>query len=261
MTAFTYYTISLKNELIKLKRTFAFWLTILSAFFIPFISLLVYLFKTEHLIPKEGANPWDEFIGSQINAIVPFLLPMFIILITSLIIQMEHKSNAVKHLFTLPVPKWSIYFGKLTIVISLIIFTIALFFGVALAVGYFVGSIYPELKLTEFSPQYLKSFKIIFKAFVAMLGVVGLQFWLSFRIKNFIIPLGIGMVLMITGLIIFKGDEAIYFPYAYNMMSIFPKDRELAALTWFPTMSFFSMGYFLLFTISGYIDISRKNVK
>ncbi len=260
MTSISYFTRSLSNEFLKLKRTFAFWLTIISAFFIPCIYLLVYLFKTEAMIPAEGVNPWGNFIGYQIRAIVPFLLPMFIILVTSLIIQVEHKSNAVKHLFTLPVPKWSIYFGKLTIVITSIFFAFALFYVVVILFGYLVGTIHPELKLTEFTPEYTKSIKVVFRAFIAALGMVSLQFWLSFRIKNFIIPLGIGMVMMITGLVVYRGSEAIYFPYAYNMLSLFPADKDIESMLWFPTVSMYSIGYFLLFTIIGYIDIKRKNI-
>ena len=55
-------------------------------------------------------------------------------------------------------------------------------------------------------------------SFVASLGIVGIQFWLSFRFKNFIVPLGIGMTLVIVGLIASRAPEAIYFPYAYNVL-------------------------------------------
>lgn len=261
MNAIIYFITSVKNEFLKLKRTAAFWLVIVSAFFIPVIFFFVYLFKTEAMIPKEGVNPWEDYMAQQITTIIPFLLPMFIILITSLIIQVEHKSNAIKHIFTLPIPKWSIYFGKLTVVVVSIAFSFILFYVIMLSFGYIVGAIKPELKLLEFSPQYTLSIKMIFRALIAVLAMVGLQFWLSFRIKNFIIPLGIGMVLMITGLVLYKGAESIYYPYSYNMLSLFSKEETMPNLSWFPTVSFWSLGYFLLFTILGYIDISKRNVK
>ena len=150
MSQITYFFKSIRNEFLKLKRTFAFWLTIISAFFIPTIFLFVYLIKTKSLIPAEGINPWDKFIWNQINAIVPFLLPMFIILITSLIVQIEHRSSALKHLFTLPIPKWSVYFGKLTIVLISIFFAFSLFYIIMIAFGYLAGTIQPELKINRF---------------------------------------------------------------------------------------------------------------
>ena len=59
MTAITYYISSVKNELFKLKRTFAFWLILLASFFIPGLIFVVTLFKHKNFIPKDDSNPWD----------------------------------------------------------------------------------------------------------------------------------------------------------------------------------------------------------
>lgn len=256
MNAITYYTSSTQNEFFKLKRTFAFWLTFLSAFFVPAIFFLIYLFRSDKLIPADGVNPWDSFLGNQIRAVIPFLMPLFVILITSLIIQVEHKSNGLKHLFTLPIPKWSVYFGKLTIVILAILFAFILFFGIMIATGYIVGLIHPELKLAEISPKYMESIQVLFRTFISILGIIGLQFWLSFRIKNFIIPLGIGIILMIAGMILANGEEALYYPYSYNILSLNPENGQ-----WLPEVCLYSLGYFVLFSVAGFLDVKRRNVK
>ncbi len=263
MAAITYYLSSTKNEFIKLKKTFAFWLTIISALFIPVIYLLYYLLKYKDLIPAEGVNPWDGFFVDQINAAAPLLVPLFIVLLTSLIVQIEHKSSGIKHLFALPIPKWSVYFGKLTVVIGTISIAYVLFFIFMLVVGYIAGSIHKELNLLSFNPEPIESIKLLFRSFIATLGIVGLQFWLSFRMRNFIIPLGIGMVLIITGLIVYRAEESLYFPYSYNMLSLFPiaVDNDMGNMLWFPTVSLYSIGYFVLFSIIGYFDIKRLNIK
>ena len=62
MTAVSYYLSNTKNEVIKLKGTFAFWLTIISALIFPLLLFIVYLVKHEKLIPDIGENPWDEFM-------------------------------------------------------------------------------------------------------------------------------------------------------------------------------------------------------
>ena len=260
MNAITYYIASIKNETIKLKRTFAIWLAVISAMFIPLIFFLYYILKYETLIPKEGINPWGRFIQDQIFAAGP-LIPLFTVLITSLIIQLEHKSSAIKHLFAMPVPKWSVYFGKLSIVIGMIIFTYTIFFILILLNGVIQGAIHGELNFLAFSPDYTKFLKLLFRSCIAILGIVGIQYWLSFRIKNFIIPLGIGMVLVMTGMIIYRAEESLYFPYAYNMLSLFPIDKDIETLLWFPTVSFYSLGFFTLFSILGYLDIKRMNIK
>jgi len=111
------FTISLKNELLKLKNTFAFWITIISALFIPTIYFIYYTVKYKNLIPTEGVNPWNKFMTDQIMTSASLLLPLFIVLLTSLIVQVEHKSSGFKHIFSLPVKKWSVYYGKLSVVL------------------------------------------------------------------------------------------------------------------------------------------------
>lgn len=256
MTFLSYYTTSTKNEFIKLKRTFAFWLTIISALFIPVIYFLFYFFKHEKLVPAEGINPWDEFLIQQIKAAIPLLVPMFIVLVTSLIVQIEHKSSSIKHLFALPITKSSVYFGKLTVVVFTILIAYTLFFFFMLVSGCFVGAIHNDLQLLAFTPNIKESVKLLFTSYIAILGVVGLQFWLSFRVKNFIIPLGIGLVLVVTGLIVYKAEEAVYFPYAYNILGLSFKEEVL-----FTKVSLYSIAYFLIFSIIGYLDVRRLNVK
>lgn len=262
MNPIDYFTKSVQNEALKLKNTFAFWLAVISALFLPAIYFIYYVVKYKSLIPASGSNPWEKFMVDQIMAAASLLIPMFIILITSLIIQVEHKSSSMKYLFSLPIPKWSVYFGKLTVSAGLILFTYIVFFLAMLAAGALVGLIHKELNFLEYFPSYEKPLKLLFRSFIAVLGIVGIQFWLSFRIKNFIIPLGIGMVLVITGLTIYRAQESFYFPYAYNMLSLFSINNEGTSITlWFPKVSLLSLCYFMVFSILGFLDIRRMNIK
>lgn len=260
MSAITYFSSNIKNELLKLKHTFAFWLCIIGAGFIPIIYFVYYLIKHESLIPTEGTNPWDKFLTDQIMSAASLLIPLFIVLITSLIVQIEHKANGLKYLFSQPIPKWSVYFSKLTIVLCSVLTTYILFFLLMLLMGLSVGAIHSELELLEFTPNYEFPIKLLFRSFIASLSIIGIQFWLSFRFKNFIIPLGIGMVLVISGLIVFQAKEAQFFPYAYNRLSLFSLAEENNAFNWFPNFSVLSLLYLISFSIIGYVDISNKNI-
>jgi lantibiotic transport system permease protein len=261
MKAITSYYISTKNEMFKLKRTFAFWLTFISAFFIPAIYFIYYLLKYKSLIPANNINPWDKFLNNQITAVSSLLIPLFVVLITSLIMQIEHKSLGIKYLFSLPVSKWSIYYGKLTVVIGSVLFTYILFFIAMLTGGMLAGIIHTELNLLSYYPNIEEPIKLLFRSFMAILGILGMQFWLSFKMKNFIIPIGIGMVLVITGLIVYRAKESLYFPYAYNSLSLFPLDNDIKNLVWFPKVSIYSMAYFIVFSMVGFIDINRMDIK
>ena len=260
MTSITYYTSSIKNEFIKLKRTFAFWLTIISAVLIPLLFFIVYLVKHNSFGPAEGANPWDKFMVNQIQNSIPFFVPMFIVLVTSLIIQIEHKSLGIKHIFALPVPKWSVYFGKLSIVIISIIATYIFFYIAILLFGTLLGAIHSDLGFLNDQPNHLKYLEMLFTSFIASLGIVGLQFWLSFRLKNFIVPLGLGMFLVVVGLVASQAPEAIYFPYAYNILSI-SLGEKMPLIAGVSTVTVYSVLCFLITSTLGYLDIKRLNIK
>ncbi len=159
MTVLFFYISSIKNELIKLKRTFAFWLTIISAFLFPLLFFIIYLIEHKALTPEIGINPWDKFMTTQIENSIPFFIPMFIVLITSLIMQIEHNSLGLKHLFALPIPKWSVYFGKLSVVILTIITTYIFYYVAILLFGLLLGLIHPDLAFLNFKPEHVRSLK------------------------------------------------------------------------------------------------------
>ncbi|MEE9406687.1 MAG: ABC transporter permease [Polaribacter sp.] len=260
MSAITYYTSSIKNEFIKLKRTFAFWLTIISAFLFPILFFIVYFFKHETLAPKVGTNPWEKFMTMQIENSIPFFIPMFIVLITSLIMQIEHKSLGIKYLFALPIPKWSVYYGKLTIVLFAIITTYIYYYVIILLSGALLGAIHSDLKFLAFTPNHLKYIEIIYTSFIASLGIIGIQFWASFRFKNFIIPLGIGMFLTMIGIVISQAPQSIYFPYSFSVLSV--TFGEKMPLTFgMSSVTVYSLSCFVITAVLGYLDIKRLNVK
>ncbi len=81
------FIISTQAELLKTKRTASFWLSIIGAALIPTIFFLHLTIDPGDAVKKLAADPWIRmyFLGWQILA--AFLLPMYIILISTLIAQ------------------------------------------------------------------------------------------------------------------------------------------------------------------------------
>lgn len=260
MRALSFYLFSTKNELIKLKRTFAFWLTIISALLFPLLFFIAYALRHEALVPEIGVNPWAKFMTTQIENSIPFFIPIFIVLITGLIMQIEHKSLGIKHLFALPIPKWSVYFGKLSIVILAIITTYVYYYMAVLCSGLVLGLMYPDLEFLSFRPEHLRYINILITSFVASLAIIGIQFWLSFRFKNFITPLGVGMFLAIIGIIISQAPQSIYFPYSFSVLSVSLGDK-IPLIFGFSSITVFSTVSFLATSILGFAHIKRLDIK
>ncbi len=260
MTVLSFYISCIKNEFIKLKRTFAFWLTIISAILFPILFFIAYFLKHKTNTPEIGINPWEKFMTTQIENSIPFFIPMFIVLITSLIMQIEHKSLGLKHLFALPIPKWSVYFGKLTIVVFAIVATYVYYYIAILLTGALLGFIHTGLAFLNFQPEHLKFIKILFTSFIASLGIIGIQFWLSFRFENFIVPLGVGMFFAIIGIIISQAPQSIYFPYSFSVLSVSLGDKM--PLTFgVSSVTLFSIICFLMTSVLGYIHIKKINIE
>ena len=104
-----------RTELIKTKNSFASWLVILGALFIPafFVATIAYHWRDYvHYLVVDNPNPWNEYSRKLFNGVHFTFLPLLIVLIVALVFNIEHKSNTWKHIFVLPVAKTKIFTGK-----------------------------------------------------------------------------------------------------------------------------------------------------
>lgn len=241
-------------EFTKLKNTFALWLTLLGALFIPLILFGTYMSDVGAFVPENGISPWDDFLVRTLNGCCFFSVG-FILLIIGLIIQIEHRANAWKHLFSLPISKCSIYLSKLVTVFFLVIafFTLYLLFSIisGLALGYAVSNFgflkfrVPGIHLLRFVSEFL----------ISILPMLFLQFWLSFRLKNLITSLGIGLGGLMIGLLLKSWTYIIYLPYAAPFQLLNYKEEELVNRAVFFTSNAI---YTVLFVGLSYRDFTRK---
>ncbi len=94
---------SFKSEWIKRKRSAASWLTVIGGFFIPAIMLAALLLNFDQTYSLfHSGNVWESLFMRSWQSMALFLLPMGVILATSLITQLEFKNNTWKQLHTMP---------------------------------------------------------------------------------------------------------------------------------------------------------------
>lgn len=243
------------TEFIKSKNTFAWWLVILGAAFMPAFVSFVFLSKWKHLVPQQGHNPWDDFTEMSWKGMGFIYTPFFIVLLTCLFFNIEHKSNTWKHIFTLPILKSSIYINKLLTLIIFIAIFYVLYIPIWIGCGFAVGLIKPQLQLTTHSPDYVSLFSLCFHSFISSLGILAIHFWLSIRFKNMIIPIGIAVLGCIIWIALYQGraEQITYFPYAYNYSTVSPPLwLNLKKFGIFPQHEIFSLLYFAIFTSLSY---------
>jgi hypothetical protein len=217
---------SCRIEFTKIKNSFAIWLVVLGAAFIPFFFLLNIIYQWKDYLPKAGINPWNEYFRRGFNGVHFIFLPLLIVLLIALLLNIEHKSNTWKHIFVLPISKTKIFLSKYLVLISLILLFYTLMLIFFLSGGILLSLWKSEFNFLLYKPTYFFHFaesgisSFIVKSFISVLGLIAIHFWLSFRLKNLFLNIGIGLAGAVIAVSMFIGHWAsiVYLPYASPLL-------------------------------------------
>jgi hypothetical protein len=250
-------SISLRSEILKTKRTASLYFTLIGAAVVPVIFLLNVLLDDDGMdsTRKDPLNNVFKLL-SEMNGVAFF--PWFIILICTLLPQIEYKNNTWKQVFASPQTKGNLLLAKyLNIHLLMLLFLVSthLFMFIAIAIA---NVAMPAYGFFNHSLDGLKVLTNAANTYVTMLAVCTIQFWFGLRFKNFIIPIGIGLALWLTGTVLvfeYKANLANYFPYSYHTFNFSPKHKpHLNQVAWI------SAGYAGLFLFGCYLDFRSRRM-
>jgi len=250
-----------QSEFLKTRKTFAFWLAVLGGILIPTLVFLVVKSNPNMVTNPMSPAPWQMFLKFNWQSVAAFLLPLYIVLLTALVVQTDYKANALKKMLTLPISRTSYYLAKFSIVLFYVALTHIIFFASILIFGLLLGVIVPETQFLDKPMPLSDMFTQITKSFIAAFGMVSIQFLISIRFKNFIKPIGIGFAATVAGSIMLLGWEyADFWPWILPA-KVSPGIMQGAAKEVFTKHELISLGYFVLFTIFGIFYFSRRNIQ
>jgi lantibiotic transport system permease protein len=206
-------------------------------------------------IPKAGENPWIELFIRSFNGITLFT-PLFIILIIGLLFNIEHKANVWKHIFVLPVSKSTLFLSKYLFVFFLVFIYYLLFVLLTLLNGCILGVIKAQLGFLNFAPDWSQVVSFLTKFLIGTSAIIAIHYWLSFRIKNLIANLGIGLAGIAFAIILNgKGGLTIFLPYSF----------PIKMLNYVPNPNYFledyhivSLSYFVILFCLSYWDFTKR---
>lgn len=252
--------LSVRAELLKTKRSASFWLTVIGAAFIPVILLLVYIFNAKEVVEEIKGRPWNTHFGFGWNAMSSFLYPMYIILICTLIPQIEYKNNTWKQVFASPQSAGNIFFSKFISIHLMILLLYVLFNLFMILAGVTANLINSGYTFLDRPIDWEALVRLNFKTYISILGISAIQYWLSWRFKNFIAPVGIGLALLI-GAIISLGvnwPHVYKIPFAYPALTLkFMKDNRPLL----ENHELNSIGCFVFFLLLGMADVKWRKEK
>lgn len=239
----------------------SFWLSLLGAGFIPAIYLIAYILKPDGASRQLGEAPWNVHFFMGWQGVGFFLLPMFVVLLCALVTQIEFKNNTWKQVYASPQSYGQIYFSKLLIIHTMIIFFFIAFNLFMLGTGIVSALVHKQLAFLKSSFDVQKLVELNAKMYISTMGIAAIQYWLSLRFKNFIVPMGIGLALLIAAIVATNlGWEHIYkVPFAQPGLTLRYVSQPVKG--WLQPHEWNSIIAFVIFTIGGFLDVIYKKEK
>jgi hypothetical protein len=219
---------SVHSEWLKQRRCLAQWVALAGGLFVPAI-LFILRTKRAQLLPAMYASPtfWTTLWAQAWNSMATVFLQMFIIVAVSVIVQIESRNNAWKQLHASPQPLATIFFAKLTIIIAIVVemfvvFNVGMYLTAALPALFVKGVPYPA------SPLPVRLFlRGNLAYFVDILPIIAIQYLLSLRFKNVVVPIGVGMALWFVAIAGISWEYNYLLPYGYCAMTFVMQSGEI----------------------------------
>ena len=198
----------LSGECLKLKRTLALWMVLVSPLLMVLLQFAVSS-KGAAGFMREGKDAWPPMVHQTVEVWTLLIMPLFVTLETSLLAGLENTGKNWKNLLALPAPRWTVYASKLLVTIALLWTAHAVLIGGTVASGWLLKLLHPALNLGSMplGPFVLPMLRVSAAALLA----VAIQHWVSLRWPSYTVAMGFGMCAMIAGL--FASQSTLFAPW------------------------------------------------
>jgi lantibiotic transport system permease protein len=234
------FIINTKTELWKCRKTAAYWITIVGSALIPLFLTIAYISFPKDFVGDLGPNQWMGHVKMNWQSAAALYFPFYVIIVTSLVVQIEYRSNTWKQVYATPRTYADIFFSKFCIIHLLILSSFLLFNVFLLSGAVLANTFRSQFTFFDNPVPWEKMLSFTGRQYIAILGMTSIQYWLSLRLRNYIAPLGIGLALVILGILILGWSKVIYYPYAYTAVTFFKlkqsnglANHEVYSILWF----------------------------
>jgi hypothetical protein len=253
---------SFQSEWLKRKNTLASWTVIIGAFFTPAIIVIARLARADKLPAIYAADGfWKTHWRSAWESMAIFLLPVGVILATSLVTQLEFKNNTWKQLHTTPLRLTTIFLSKLSVLLIMfaqffVLFNIGIYLAAMIPYVVVSGVPYPsgEIPFANFLRDDLDFF-------ITSLPIIGLQYLISLKYKNFLVPVGTGFLLWVAAIASLRWKYGFTIPYTYGMYNYLKDAGPQRAILTPIDINLMAGAYFIFFLAAAYVLYVTKREK
>jgi hypothetical protein len=253
---------SFLSERIKLRRSLLGWLILCGGSFVPAIMLAVRIRRQQQLPSWHRLGIfWERHWVESWESISIMILPLMVVLLTTLILQVEYRNNTWKQVHASPQTWGMIFSAKLAVVLLallqlFVVINLGLYLAGALPsflfrAGGISSSPIPWVRLLARDASY----------FVECLPIVAIQFLLALRFRNFLVPVGIGVAGWILSLVLINTNYNFLIPYNYTGIDYLISTGHRSGQNLPASLRTLACGTFTLLTLVSFVLYSRQSDK
>lgn len=195
-----------QTEMIKIKRSLLIWIIPIASFIIAFICISY---------PTGSSKEWDSAFMNNLVFWSLLVGPALFALFTGFIFSREYSEKTINSLFCYPFKPYKIFLGKIGTTFTLIIFSLLVSFLLIILMGKFAN--FPNLS----GAMFIKYFKLYITLAMLQLCFIPLYALLSTFTKNYILPIGIGIVIALIGGVLSNFKYGKFFPSTINTLILY----------------------------------------
>jgi hypothetical protein len=213
-------TRALCAETLKMKRTLALWLTILTPAALVFLEVVGATQRQGQLslLPPD-INRWSMLFEDLFSLWVILVFPLFITLETALLGQLEHGNGTWKLVDTQPVPRWATLAVKQIWGLGLVTLGMLALVALTLIGGIILDILVPELAIEPPIPWK----GILSQVRIALLAsgiILAVHTWIALRFRSFVVASAVGIMMTVAGLVLAGLEWTQYFPWTMPGMAL-----------------------------------------
>lgn len=186
-----------KADLIKYRKSIVPWITLLYPFFTVALITIINIGMNE--LPD---RPLFDF-SRNLLLVSSFFLPFYLSLLITQVNFTENRIQGWKLLYAQPVPRALILFSKVGIIFLCCVTAYLLTALFAVVSSEILGLHEGTALITALKADFVTPMVKLMLVYLSASLMMAMQFWLSLRFRNFIVPLGIGIAASILPIAIF----------------------------------------------------------
>ncbi|MDB5933206.1 MAG: hypothetical protein JWQ01_550 [Massilia sp.] len=203
----------LRIELLKVKRSQALWMMFAIPLVVVALNLAIMLKRTA--IGDFADKHWLRFWMGNTMLWCYFMMPLYIALVTGLLNGHEHKNHTWRLMLTLPISQRQLYVAKAVLAWLFVAGANAVLVGAtALAIA--------ALGLAGAAQQGAFAFPMLAfwaKVSLACVPVLMIQHAVSWRVRNLVLPLAVGVIATMGITQIGSSEHWVWYPWSYALMA------------------------------------------